>query len=48
MLFPIIRNYEKSGNGGGQRLETDEDWSSTDLIRMRVVAGGDRGGYLTK
>ena len=48
MLFPIICNYERSGNGGGQRLETDEDWGSTDLMRTRVVAGDDRGGYLTE
>ena len=47
MLFPIIANYETSGNGGGQRQEDDSDWGSTNLMETSVVDGDDRNGFLT-
>ena len=48
VLFPIIHNYEKSGNDGEQRQETDEDLGSTNLMCTRVVAGDDCSGILNE
>ena len=47
MIFPIAKNYEKSGNGGDQRLEDDMDWGSTNLMEVQTIDGDDRKNFLT-
>ena len=47
MLHDIVKNYELSGNGGGQRNEEDDDWGSSGLIGTELVDGDDRSNFLT-
>ena len=47
MLFPIAGNYEKSGNGGDQRLEDDKDWGLTNLMEVETMNRDDRKKFLT-
>ena len=47
MLHDIFKNYELSGNGGGQRNEDEKDWGSCSLIGTYLVDGDDRGNFLT-
>ena len=43
-LAIMVNNYERSGNGVGQRLEEDEDYGRVDL--SKCVDGDDHGTYL--
>ena len=47
MLHDVVKNYELSGNGGGQRNEEDDDWGSCGLVGTEIVDGDDRSNFLT-
>ena len=47
-LYPIVENYEKSGNGIGQRGrgEDHKDWGTVDLSLATTIDGDDRSNFL--
>jgi len=47
MLHDIVKNYELSGNGGGQRNEEDDNWGLCNSIETELVDGNDCGNFLT-